>query len=164
VTTSVVLDDLIDALEGQSDSLHAFVDRDSGEVLLMSYESLSLGEAEPDEIASLPDWQKEEAKLAMLIQTTDRYLSLPDRFEVNEWNIMAEFCDEVKRADVRGKLLRAIRGSRPFRHFKDEIARHDLWKEWDRFRRQALGAIAREWCEENGMTPIVRKPQSARQG
>ena len=108
MTTSAVLDDLIDALEAQSDSLFPFLDRETGEVVLISDESLSLAEAEPEEIDLLPDWQKEEAKLAVLIESTDRYLRLPTRFDVHEWNIMAEFCGQVRRDDIRESLLGVI--------------------------------------------------------
>jgi Uncharacterised protein family (UPF0158) len=161
LATSVSLDKLIDALEEQSDSLFPYLDRETGEVLLISEESRSLGEAEPEEIELLPDWQKEEAEVAVLIETTDRYLALPGRFEVNEWNIMSEFCHEVKRDSMRATLLAAIQGSHPFRRFKDQIANHNLWEEWNRFRRQAFGEILREWCEENGISITVRQKQTA---
>jgi hypothetical protein len=161
MATSVSLDELIDALEGQSDSLFPYLDRETGEVLLISEESLSLAEAEPEEIELLPDWRKEEAELAVRIETTDRYLALPGRFEVNEWNIMHEFCHEVRRDNIRARLLAAIQGSHPFRRFKDQIRDHNLWEEWNRFRRQAFGEILREWCEENGISIIVRQKQSA---
>jgi hypothetical protein len=161
MATSVSLDELIDALEGQSDSLFPYLDRETGEVLLISEESLSLSEAEPEEIELLPDWQKEEAKLAVLIETTDRYLALPDRFEVNEWNIMNEFCHEVKRDNIRAALLATIQGSHPFRRFKEQMTNHNLWEEWNRFRRQAFGEIMREWCDENGISIIVRQKQTA---
>jgi hypothetical protein len=95
--TSAVLEDLIDALEEQSDSLFSYLDRETGEVQLITDESLSLADAEPEEIDLLPDWQKEEAELAVRIETSDQYLRLPDQFDVNEWNIMNEFCHEVKR-------------------------------------------------------------------
>jgi hypothetical protein len=52
--TSAVLDDLIDALEEQSDSLFSFLDRHTGEVVLISEESLALTEADPETIAMLP--------------------------------------------------------------------------------------------------------------
>ncbi len=110
----------------------------------------------------LPDWQKEEAELAVLIETTDQYLALPDRLEVNEWNIMQEFCLEVKQDHIRAALLGAIRGAHPFRRFKEQIGNHNLWEEWNRFRRQAFGEILREWCEENGISIAVRQKQSAR--
>jgi hypothetical protein len=159
--TTAILDDLIDALEEQSDSSIAYLDRDTGEVFLISQESLSLGEAEPEEIASLPGWQKEEAELAVQIQTTDRYLALPDRFEVNEWEVMNEFCQEVKADNIRATLLGAIRGSHAFRRFKDQIAHHNMWDQWDRFRRHAFGVIVRDWCEENSITLAVRQKQLA---
>jgi hypothetical protein len=155
---------LIDALEEQSDSLFPYLDRETGEVQLVTDESLSLADAEPDEIDSLPDWQKEEAELAVRIETSDQYLRLPDRFHMNEWNIMNEFCHEVKQEDIRATLLQAIQGSHAFRRFKDQIANHNLWDEWSRFRRQAFGEILREWCEENDIIPTVRQEQSARPG
>ena len=139
MTTSAVLDDLIDGLEMQSDSIFSYLDRETGEVFLISEESLSLSEAEPERFAMLPDWQKEEAELAIGIQTTDRYLELPNRFDVNEWNIMHEFSLQVKKkAPIQNNLLHAIHGNHPFRRFKDQIANHDLWEEWNRFRRQRL--------------------------
>ena len=159
--TTAIFEDLIDALEEQSDSSIAYLDRDTGEVFLISQESLSLGEAEPEEIASLPGWQKEEAELAVQIQTTDRYLALPDRFEMNEWEVMNEFCQEVKPDNIRATLLGAIRGSHAFRRFKDQIAHHNMWDQWDRFRRHAFGEIVRDWCEENSITLAVRQKQSA---
>jgi hypothetical protein len=161
MTTSAVLDDLIDALEEQSDSSFPYLDRETGEVLLISDESLSLAEAEPKAIELLPDWQKEEAALAVLIETTDRYLALPDRFEVNEWNIMNDFCHEVKTDNVRASLLAAIQGSHPFRRFKEQIGNYNLWEQWNRFRRHAFGEIMRDWCEENGIRFSVRQKQTA---
>src|ERR1700761_7639729 len=158
---AAVLEDLIDALEEQSDTLFAFLDRHTGEVFLISEESLALTEADPETIAMLPDWQKEEAERAVLIETTDQYLALPDRFDVNEWNIMNEFSHEVKRENVRTALLRAVQGNHPFRRFKDQIADHNLWDDWNRFRRRAFSEIIRDWSEENGIVLTVRQPQSA---
>jgi hypothetical protein len=162
--TSAVLEDLIDALEEQSDSLFPYLDRETGEVHWITDESLSLADAERDEIDLLPDWQKEEAELAVLIETSDLFLRLPDRFEVNEWNVMNEFCHEVKREDIRATLLQAVQGSHAFRRFKDQIANYNLWDEWNRFRRQAFEEILREWCEENGIILTIRQNQSARSG
>jgi hypothetical protein len=159
--TSAVLEDLINALEEQSDTLFAFLDRHSGEVFLISEESLALTEADPETIAMLPDWQREEAERAVLIETTDQYLALPDRFDVNEWNIMNEFSHEVKRENIRTALLRAVQGNHPFRRFKDQIADHNLWDDWNRFRSHAYGEIIRDWSEENGVVLTRRKQQTA---
>lgn len=162
--TTAVLDDLIDALEMQSDTLYAFLDRETGEVEEISEEFLSLAEAEPDEIDLLPDWQKEVAALAIRIQSTDRYLELPSRFDVNEWNIMNDFCLEQKRQGIRESLLGAIHGGHAFRRFKDQIANHNLWDEWNRYRRQAFAEILRDWCEENDIILTIRPERQAQSG
>lgn len=162
MTTLVSLDELIDALEEQSESQLAFLDRETGEALLISEESLSLGEAETDELDSLQDWEREEAELARNIQGSDRYLALPSQFEVNEWNIMDDFCHQVEQKDTRERLLGSIHGSHAFRRFKDRLTDFGLWEEWHRFRRQAFGEIMREWCEENGVTLAVPQKQSLR--
>ena len=162
--TSAVLDDLIDALEMQSDSLYAFLDRETGEVEQISEEALSLAEAEPGEIDLLPDWQKEEVELAIRIENTDRYLALPSQFDVHEWNIMNDFCHELKREEIRERLLGAIHGSHAFRRFKDQIASDNLWEEWNRYRRRAFAEILRDWSEENGITLTVRSESKAQSG
>jgi hypothetical protein len=161
MTTTAKLDELIGALDEQSNELFAFLDRETGAVELISEESLSLGEREPEEIALLRDWQREEAELAVRIETTDRYLSLPSQFDVNEWNIMDDFCHQIRREDIRSGLLRAIHGNHPFRRFKDKIADHNLWDEWNKFRRRAFEEILRDWCEENGISLVVQQKQSA---
>lgn len=160
--TTAILEDLIDALEEQSDSMSAYLDRDTGEVILISEESLSLAEAEPERIAALPDWQKGEAELAVQIETTDRYLALPDQFDVHEWEIMSEFCQQVKPDNIRAGLMTAIRGDHAFRRFKDQIAAYNMWDQWNRFRRHAFEEILRDWCDENGIALTVRQNQSAR--
>jgi hypothetical protein len=63
MTTTAILDELIDGLEAQSDELFAFVDRETGAVELLSEELRSLGGREPEEVASLPEWQREVAEL-----------------------------------------------------------------------------------------------------
>lgn len=159
--TSVKLDDLIDALEGQSDTLFPYVDRETGEAFLISDESLSMSEWEPEEIEALPNWQKGEAELARRIETTERYLRLPDRFEVNEWSVMRDFCEGTDHDETRARLLEAIHGNHPFRRFKDEIARRNMWAPWNRFRRAAFAETLRAWCEASAIT-LITKEQTAR--
>ena len=86
----------------------------------------------------------------------------PDRFDVNEWNIMNDFCHQIRREDIRSQLLRAIQGNHAFRRFKDKIADQNMWEEWNRFRRRAFEEIIRDWCEENGISLAVQQKQSAR--
>jgi Uncharacterised protein family (UPF0158) len=151
ITTSVSLDKLIDALEEGSESAFGFLDRESGEVYFVSDEALSLSESETDPPYALADWQKEELELAQRIQSSDRYLALPGPRDVNEWNIMAAFSEQIKRDDIRARFVDSIRGSGAFRRFKQQLAHFGRWDEWNSFRREAFGRFMREWCEENGI-------------
>jgi hypothetical protein len=161
MTTPVQLESLIDALEEQGDTVFAFLDRDSGQIELVSEEALSHSESEQEEIYPLADWQKEEVELAVRIQSSDRYLALPSKFDVNEWSIMERFCHEERRADIRTKLLGAIHGSGAFRRFKNQIAYFGLWEPWNAFRHLAFGEILTEWCEENDIVLAAPQKQSA---
>jgi hypothetical protein len=160
MATSVSLDKLVDALEEGSDSAFGFLDRESGEVYFVSDEALSLSESETDPPYTLADWQKEELELAQRIQSSDRYLVLPGPRDVNEWNIMAEFSNQIKRDDIRARFVDSIRGSGAFRRFKQQLAHFGLWDEWNSFRREAFGEFMREWCEENGIILAAPEEQS----
>jgi hypothetical protein len=160
MTTSVRLDDLIDALEVESEFQHAFLDRDTGEILVVSQEALEAAESEGDSIYR-PDWQEEEIEVARRIQGSDRCIGFPSQFDVHEWKIMEDFSLQTKPENIRAALLRSIHGRQAFRRFKDEIAHFDLWDAWNRFRHQAFGEIMRDWCEENGINLAVPQKQSA---
>ncbi len=162
MATAVSLDTLIDALEEQADTLFAYLDRETGETHLIPEECLSYAESEPEEIESLPDWQKELVELAVQIESSERYLALPSQFDMHEWSIMERFCHEVERDDQRRRLLDAIHGRGAFRRFKNQIASLDLWEPWNEFRRQAFGEIMTDWCEENGIVLAVPQKQSVR--
>jgi Uncharacterised protein family (UPF0158) len=151
VTAPVFLDQLIDALEAQSESHTAYLDRETGEIHLISEDAISLSEGEADSFHLIAAWQEDEVELARRIQRSDRYLALPDQWEVNEWDIMADFSKQIKKDDVRAGLLKAIHGSHAFRRFKDQIVHFGVRDDWFVFRRQAFEEILRAWCEENGI-------------
>lgn len=80
-----------------------------------------------------------------------RYARLPGEREVNSWEIMREFCEQVEPAKRRDRLLAAIHGRGAFRYFKDLATEFGIIDEWYAFRDEALREIARDWCEENGI-------------
>jgi hypothetical protein len=118
MSATVLLKDIIDALEMQFDESSSFLDLDTGRVEIVSNDLL--GEA--NEIvgeADLPDWQKQEWEIAKRIVSTDRFQQLPTKFDVHEWAIMQDFSHSVESDRVREDLLNAIHGTGAFRHFKD---------------------------------------------
>jgi hypothetical protein len=151
VNTPVPIDQLIDALEAQSDSHTSYLDRQTGEVYTISEDAISLSEGETDSVHLIAAWQEDEVELARRIQSSDRYLALPDQWEVNEWDIMADFSKLIKKDDIRIALLKAIHGSHAFRRFKDLILHFGVREDWIAFRRRAFEEILMAWCEENGI-------------
>jgi hypothetical protein len=136
--------DIVDALQMQFDELPSFVDLDTGQVETISRDLL--GEAE--EPAEEDDEEYPEWELAKRIVSTDRFVELPTKFDVNEWEIMQEFSDSVESERI-AKDLDAIHGPGAFRNFKSAIRRHRIESAWYEFRDEAVKQIAIDWCEEH---------------
>jgi hypothetical protein len=144
----VQLKTLVDEMDSQSDELYRYVDRDTGHIEMV--EGTLLGYArDGDEPPSMPDWQKPQWQIAQKAVSTDRLIMLPDQFDIDEWQMMADFVATVKPGEVRAQLDRAIHGNGAFRRFKDAVRRLGLQHAWDEFEEDALREIAIEWCEEN---------------
>ncbi len=148
----VKIGDIVDALEMQFDESGTYLDKETGEVITISFQVIGMAE-EGESPDALPDWRQPEFKTAQLMhETPDRYLELPSKFDVNEWQIMEEFASSVEDEALRDELLSAIHGRGAFRYFKDVIHRRGVKEDWYAFRNEALREIAVEWLEENGLT------------
>jgi hypothetical protein len=148
---AVLLTDIVNELEMQFDEQPSFLDLETGQVetleqdLLRKAETFEEGDSEP----SLPAWQKEQWEIAKRIVASKRFLPLPSKFSVNDWEIMHDFARSIRSEKIREDLLEAIHGAGAFRHFKHMLRNHRLEPSWHAFRTEALKQIAIEWCEEN---------------
>ena len=103
------------------------------------------------EVDSIPSWDNayidpgEFRDTADKIDASDDYVELPTQRELREYDIMERFANE-KGSEP---LLRALRGRKPFRTFKDRANEIGLDQEYYDFRDAAYVDIAREWCREN---------------
>jgi hypothetical protein len=145
---TVRLDDIVEALEMQSDESASYLDLDTGLVVTVSEDLLRAAEDPGDEEPDLPAWQKDEWENCKRIVSTDRFRELPTKFDVHEWSIMQDLCS-LESDCIREDLLRAIHGAGAFRNFKDTVRRHGIDSAWIAFRTEALRHIARNWCEDN---------------
>ena len=87
------------------------------------------------------DYEEESEK----IDESDDYVRLPNQYELHEYNIMERFAEERNNA----VLMRALRGRKPYRTFKDRAIDLGLDQAYYAFRSRAYADIAREWCREN---------------
>jgi hypothetical protein len=70
------------------------------------------------------------------------------------FRIMEDFVDQCGDLRLGRAMTQALQQRKPFRRFKDVLADHPAQREaWFAFERQAMEAIARRWCEDNGITP-----------
>lgn len=145
----VKLNDIIDALESQSFDCWAFLNKNTGEIMLIGEEEKKLAE-ETELIEEVPAWQKEAIKFMQDVMSQSKNcIALPTKFDIHEYGIIKKFCltiDDIKICDIFDGL---IKGSGAFRRFKDAIHEHGIADDWYKYRTNALKEIAIEWCEEN---------------
>jgi uncharacterized protein UPF0158 len=150
----VKLQDVIEALELTADSTLYFLDRRTGEIEMITDEVWSAAEND-DLISEYPEWERELILKAREIQSTDHFIELPDKFEINSYEMMQRFCHEHPNQRIRQRLLDAIKGKGAFRRFNDLISDLGIQDEWNRFEHQCFEDMAVEWLEAEGI-PFTR--------
>ena len=142
--------EITEALQMQSETTEQLLDRETGEILLITDEDgMYLDSEDPDDLADMPDWQREHITKLRAVLDTDRVVRLPGSFDIHEWAIMERFCRSLEDTHAQGELSEAIHGNGAFRLFKSTLDRLGLRKKWYAFRDAEFEQIAREWLEEN---------------
>ena len=132
----------------------AFLDPQTGEILVLTDEERDLleeTEVGDEEALEMPDWEKESVGKLRELLDSGRALSLPDKFDFHEWEVMRGFAAAVEDLDESTQLLRAIHGTGAFRMFREATTRLGLRERWFEYRDQALREMAKEWLEEHGI-------------
>lgn len=135
---TVKLESIIDAIEFTDQYTHYFLDKTTGEIVMVSDMGMTMKE-------------QEEA-----YDTLDEhgFYRLPEQRDLNGYGTMEDFIASLSPGAARDRLSRAIEGRGAFRRFKDEVRRlgiDDQWYEWEE---SAHKRSAIEWCEENGIEYI----------
>lgn len=143
----VSLQNVVDAMEVPNQGWESLLDPESGEIVTVTEEDrMALEDPEPD---LLPKWQREQLPKIRETVESDRYLRLPDSFEIHDWSIMESFSRSVEDPSAGEDLLDAIHGSGAFRAFRRTIERLGLRDQWYSYRQTAYEQIARDWLEAN---------------
>lgn len=149
---SASLREIIGALELQNPECTAYFNKRTGQVLLISNEELAIAEQGYDR-ADYPEWQQESICTAEdVLENPADYLTLPDRFEINEYGMMEDFCYALEDQTLANKLLQQIKGQGAFRRFKDAIHLLEIEEQWYRFRDQHIEKIAIAWLQRHNIT------------
>ena len=134
----VKLDEIIEGLEFQSDESSSFLNKKTGEVVLITDEELNAVE-ENEPVEDFPDWQQDQVRIAKeIIAETGDYISLPTKFDIHEYSIMEQFCLSLDDTEMCNIFCDLIRGGGAFRRFKNAIHEYDIADEWYSYRNKAL--------------------------
>lgn len=154
MTAGAELDAIVEALEMADDSTSSYFDAETGKVHSITEEEFSLAENPRRPQKDLPAWQRESVQLARSIQQGEgkRYLLLPGKLEIHEWEIMARFTETLGHGQLQDEFRHSIRGAGAFHRFKRLLTEYDLWDSWNQFKQAELRQVATEWCEEHGIS------------
>lgn len=143
--------EIVDALSFQMDEVHQYLNKETGEIATVTTEEL--GAAEEGEQDDYPEWQQESIKLAeqIIVNEGSKFVELPSKFEIHEYNIMERFCLSIDDPKVSDELYYAIKGRGAFRRFKDRIHYYGLAEAWYEYFEAALMKIAIGWCERHAI-------------
>jgi hypothetical protein len=147
--TRVKLAEVIQAIELAGADMSAFLDRQTGEVVISDEEKFA---AEDEEMAArAPEWQREQIAIARQIEadTGNRFVRLPSQFDAHEWEMMARFASTFEDEAIGDQLSRAIRGVGAFRRFKNKVHGLGVADRWYAYRDERYRNLAIDWCEAN---------------
>jgi hypothetical protein len=156
---AISLSAVVEALEIASDDMSSYVNKKTGEVVMLGHEEM--GFAEEDADGDMPDWQRELVAKAKEVLRSADWLALPDKFEIHEWEIMDRFGQSLAGAAERREIGDAIRGNGAFRMFKSTIRRLGMEDAWFAFKQRTLEEMARDWLNQHGL-PIEEAPPDKR--
>jgi hypothetical protein len=147
----VILSDIIEGMEFQSDESSSFLNTKTGEVVLMTEYAMRAAE-ENEPLEDVPDWEKELVSIAReILAESGQYIQLPTKYDIDEYSIMENFCMSLDKKEIGDILYDLISGSGAFRRFKDAVYKYRVEDEWNTFRENAIKEIAIEWCRQNNI-------------
>ncbi|MDQ6596443.1 UPF0158 family protein [Bacillus salipaludis] len=157
MSIQVKLKDIIEEMEIQFEESRSLLNIKTGEFVLVTSEDQRAAEDEKP-FDHLPEWEQENRMIAIdVVENFENYLELPTKYEVNEYEIMENFCLTVSDQRKQESLLRAIKGKGAFRRFKDKIIDFEIEDQWYLYRDECFKQIAIEWCKENKINFIEKE-------
>ncbi|MBW2681582.1 MAG: hypothetical protein JRD01_12710, partial [Deltaproteobacteria bacterium] len=88
----VKLKDIVDEMEIQSEFHSCYLNKKTGEIVMVTNEHFSAAEDEKD-ISHYSDWERDAIQVAIdVLESEEDYISLPSQFDIHEYEIIEEFC------------------------------------------------------------------------
>ncbi|MEH7126526.1 UPF0158 family protein [Bacillus sp. JJ1773] len=147
----VKLQAIIEEMEIQFEESRTFLSIKTGEIIVVTSDDLRAAEDE-EPFDHLPDWEQEDRKVANdVVENFENYKELPTKYELNEYEMLEDFCLTVSDQRKQDILLNVIKGKGAFRRFKDKIIDFEIEDKWYSYREERIKQIAIEWCLDNNI-------------
>lgn len=153
MSSRVKLSAIIDSISSIAHNTSCYLDRERGELFLVSKEQLCAAEKDEQE-EDHPEWQKDQIKLARKILTDDKqekYIAIPAKFVIHEYSTMENFCISLDDEKISKPLCRAIFGGGAFNRFNNYIHKYGIADDWYKYRYNSMKRIIIDWCESNNI-------------
>lgn len=108
--------------------------------------------------SDLHNWQQEAIKAAKQVDEGFgvRYIAVPECDSSESYRDMEDFVDTVQPGRLQNRLWDALRGQKPFRHFRDVLYNHPQERvRWFEFQRERVRQRVLNWLESRGIEPIL---------
>jgi hypothetical protein len=138
----VSLTKVADELEMTGDGIEVYISTQTGHMVVVTDDLESMLDDDDS-----PEWAQDIIPEVREALNSDEFIQLPDAWEINDYDIMKDFCYAVQDEALRNELLDLIRGSGAFRRFKGFVHRKGIEKDWYAYRESAIRQIAREFLE-----------------
>lgn len=150
----VKLKDIIEEMEIQFEDSRSFLNIKTGEIFIITSEDMKAVEDDKP-FDHLPEWEKDNRMITIdVVENLENYIELPTKYDVNEYEIMEDFCLRVSDHRKQDSLLRVIRGKGAFRRFKEKLIDFEIENQWYLYRDKRFKQIAIEWCKDNNINYI----------
>ena len=83
------------------------------------------------------------------LRKTNRYIALPDYYQIKEYDLMKEFVASLASPDKRSTLEAALGGVGPFKAFRSTVRSIGLGQAWADYRFAKFSTLAAEWWDAN---------------
>ncbi len=136
----VLLSDIAEGMQMQSDEVTAFLNVVTGKVISVGQEEFSAAEDDDDALGL----SKEELQEIRDVAEGKDYIALPSQFDIHEYKMLVRFADSVDNESHSDELHNTLHGRGAFRCFKDTTYRLGIEKNWYAFRDKAYEELAIE--------------------
>lgn len=141
-TIKVKWDHVETAFERNSPDLQSYIDRATGDVLVV-----------------VDGVREDDESRRRIAQSPDQFVRIEPASSREQYRWMERFVASVQDADLRERLLLAIDGKGAFRRFKDVLLSYPVERErWFTYRSDLLHHHINEWFQAKGLTPDPPPP------